>query len=130
MPLTFLDHKLKCGNSLIGATPALIKKGIPEEAYKVVGNDNPVICNELKKKVRKQQERLVELNEPSVQYGIQFKRNEADQLLRLREALNNRKQDEVNDVELAEEEYHRLEKLERKFKDWLMADVWTAAFFY
>jgi hypothetical protein len=34
MPLTFLDHKLKCGNSLIGATPELIKKGIPEEAYK------------------------------------------------------------------------------------------------
>jgi type II restriction/modification system DNA methylase subunit YeeA len=50
MPLTFLDHKLKCGNSLIGATPELIKKGIPEEAYKPVGNDNPAICTELKAK--------------------------------------------------------------------------------
>jgi len=129
MPLTFLDHKLKCGNSLIGATPDLIKKGIPEEAYKPVGNDNPAICTELKKKVRREQETLSRVNEPTAQYGIQFKRNETDELLRLREALNNRKQEKVSDVDLAEEEYLQLEKMERKFKDWLMADVWTAAFF-
>src|ERR1035437_3752610 len=129
MPLTFLDHKLKCGNSLIGATPALIKKGIPEEAYKAVGNDNPAICTELKKRVRKQQERLSQISEPTAQYGLQFKRNEVDELLRLREALNNRKHEEVADVDLAEEEYNQLEKMERKFKDWLMADAWTAAFF-
>jgi len=129
MPLTFLDHKLKCGNSLIGATPTLIKKGIPEEAYKPIGKDNPAICTELKKRVRKQQERLTQVEEPAVQYGLQFKRNETDELLRLREILNNRKQVEVADVDLAEEEYHQLEKMERKFKDWLMADTWTAAFF-
>ena len=129
MPLTFLDHKLKCGNSLIGATPKLIARGIPEEAYKPVGNDNPAICAELKKRVRKQQERLSLLEEPTAQYGIQFKRNETDELLRLREKLNNRKQEDTGDVDLAEEEYHHLEKMERKFKDWLMADVWTAAFF-
>ena len=129
MPLTFLDHKLKCGNSLIGATPDLIKKGIPEEAYKPVGNDNPAICTELKKKVRREQESLCLINEPTSQYGIQFKRNETDELLRLREALNNRRQEQVSDVDLAEEEYLQLEKIERKFKDWLMADVWTSAFF-
>lgn len=129
MPLTFLDHKLKCGNSLIGATPDLIKKGIPEEAYKPVGNDNPAVCTELKKKVRREQESLSRVNEPTAQYGIQFKRNETDELLRLREVLNSRKQEEVADVDLAEEEYHQLEKMERKFKDWLMADVWTSAFF-
>lgn len=129
MPLTFLDHKLKCGNSLIGATPELIKKGIPEEAYKPVGNDNPAICTELKKKIRKQLESLSQVNEPTTQYGLQFKRNETDELLRLREALNNRKQEQVSDVDLAEEEYLQLEKMERRFKDWLMADVWTAAFF-
>jgi iron complex transport system permease protein len=66
------------------------------------------------------------VNEPTSQYGLQFKRNETDELLRLREALNNRKQEQVSDVDLAEEEYLQLEKMERKFKDWLMADVWTA----
>lgn len=129
MPLTFLDHKLKCGNSLIGATPDLIKRGIPEEAYKPVGNDNPAICTELKKKVRKQLESLNRVNEPQAQYDLQFGRNQTDELLRLREALNNRKQEDSSDVEEAEEEYRKLEKMERQFKDWLMADVWAAAFF-
>lgn len=129
MPLTFLDHKLKCGNSLIGATPDLIKRGIPEEAYKPVGNDNPAICTELKKKIRKQLESLNRVNEPQAQYGLPFGRNQTDELLRLREALNNRKQADSSDVEEAEEEYRKLEKMERQFKDWLMADVWTAAFF-
>ena len=129
MPLTFLDHKLKCGNSLIGATPDLIKKGIPEEAYKPVGNDNPAICTELKKKIRKQLESLNRVTESQAQYGLQFGRNQTDELLRLREALNNRKQEDNSDVEEAEEEYRKLEKMERQFKDWLMADVWTAAFF-
>lgn len=129
MPLTFLDHKLKCGNSLIGATPDLIKGGIPEAAFKPVGNDNPAICTQLKKKVARELEIMKKVQEPSAQFGLQFKRNETDELLRLREALNNRKQEQVSDVDLAEEEYLQLEKMERRFKEWLMADVWVAAFF-
>lgn len=129
MPLTFLDHKLKCGNSLIGATPELIEKGIPEDAYKAVGNDNPAICAKLKADAKRHLERLSKVNEPSPQYGLAFERSDIDELLRLRDVLNSRKQEEVTDVELAEEEFRQLEKMERKFKDWLMADVWTAAFF-
>jgi len=129
MPLTFLDHKLKCGNSLIGATPKLIDMGIPEEAFKPVGNDNPEICALLKKKVRKQLESLNKVNEPTVQYAIHLGRADGNELLRLREMLNNRKQEFSTDVEEAEEEYRRIEKMERQFKEWLMADVWTAAFF-
>ena len=29
-PLSFLEHHIQCGNSLLGATPALLAKGIPE----------------------------------------------------------------------------------------------------
>ncbi|NJK94623.1 MAG: hypothetical protein HC905_06595 [Bacteroidales bacterium] len=32
-------------------------------------------------------------------------------------------------MDSAEEEYRQLEKMERRFKEWIMADVWTAAFF-
>ena len=32
-PLSFLDHHIKCGNSLIGATPELMAEGIPAEAF-------------------------------------------------------------------------------------------------
>lgn len=129
MPLTFLDHKLKCGNALIGATPELVKKGIPEEAYKAVGNDNSDICAELKKKVKKELAALSKVEEPTVQYGIGFKKNESEELLRLRQKLNQHKQVDTDDVANAEAEYHKLEKLERQFKDWMLADVWTSAFF-
>jgi hypothetical protein len=40
-PLSFLDHHIRCGNSLIGATPELMAKGIPAEAFDpdITGND-------------------------------------------------------------------------------------------
>ncbi len=128
MPLTFLDHKLKCGNSLIGATPELIEKGIPEEAYKAVGNDNPAICTKLKADAKRHLKSLNQVAGPAVQY-LGFRKRETDELLRKRKELEQRKQEEPDEVDLAEEEYHKLEEQERKYKAWLMADVWTAAFF-
>ncbi len=38
--LSFLDANIKCGNTLIGATPALIDQGIPDLAFKVVEGDD------------------------------------------------------------------------------------------
>ena len=39
-PLGFLDAHIKCGNALIGATPALIDQGIPDDAFKPVEGDD------------------------------------------------------------------------------------------
>jgi len=39
-PLSFLDAHVKCGNALIGATPCLIDKGIPDVAFKAVEGDD------------------------------------------------------------------------------------------
>ena len=40
-PLGFLDARVKCGNALIGAPPALMTGGIPDEAFKPVeGHDS------------------------------------------------------------------------------------------
>jgi hypothetical protein len=36
-PLGFLDHRIVCGNSLLGATPALIADGVPAEAFTAIG---------------------------------------------------------------------------------------------
>lgn len=48
-PLTFLDHHIQCGNSLIGATPELIVKGIPDDAFKAIEGDDKKACTELRK---------------------------------------------------------------------------------
>lgn len=48
-PLSFLDHHIRVGNSLIGATPELIAKGIPDDAFRPIEGDDKKACAELKK---------------------------------------------------------------------------------
>lgn len=54
-PLGFLDHHIVCGNSLLGATPALIARGIPDDAFKPLEGDDKKHCSAYKK--RNKQER-------------------------------------------------------------------------
>lgn len=49
-PLSFLDHRIQCGNSLLGVTPALLAKGIPDEAFEPIEGDDKVVCRELKRR--------------------------------------------------------------------------------
>jgi hypothetical protein len=48
-PLSFLEHRIQCGNSLLGATPALLAKGVPDEAFNPIEGDNKEICKEFKR---------------------------------------------------------------------------------
>ena len=48
-PLSFLDHHIQCGNSLLGTTPALLAKGIPDEAFEPIEGDEKKFCAALKK---------------------------------------------------------------------------------
>ena len=49
-PLLFLDHHIKCGNALIGATPALLRRGIPNEAFKPIEGDDKKAAASLRKR--------------------------------------------------------------------------------
>lgn len=43
-PLSFLDHRIVCGNALLGATPRLLDEGVPDDAFKpITGDDNEVV---------------------------------------------------------------------------------------
>ena len=48
-PLSFLEHRIQCGNSLLGVTPALLAKGIPDEAFTPIEGDDKEICREFKR---------------------------------------------------------------------------------
>jgi hypothetical protein len=48
-PLSFLDHRIRCGNSLLGATPELISQGIPDDAFEAIEGDDKRACSSLKK---------------------------------------------------------------------------------
>ena len=47
-PLSFLDHHIQCGNSLLGATPALMSQGIPDSAFEPIEGDDKPYCRRFK----------------------------------------------------------------------------------
>jgi len=58
-PLSFLDHHIQCGNSLLGTTPSLLAGGIPEEAFTPIEGDDKAVVSQLKKE-HKQERKLDE----------------------------------------------------------------------
>src|SRR5438552_2454470 len=53
-PLSFLDHRIVCGNSLLGATPALLERGIRDEAFAALESDDKKVVSNLKKRNRQE----------------------------------------------------------------------------
>ena len=68
MPLSFLDHHLKIGNSLLGVFDlSALNKGIADDAYKVNGQDSKVVCDELKKINKAERKGLIKAQELDAQ---------------------------------------------------------------
>lgn len=56
-PLTFLDAHIKCGDSLIGvADLAVLRAGIPDEAFKELTGDNKTYARDLRKRNKAERE--------------------------------------------------------------------------
>lgn len=49
-PLAYLDAQIKVGNSLIGATPALLADGIPDGAFQPIEGDEKQVVSALKRR--------------------------------------------------------------------------------
>ena len=49
-PLSFLDHHIRVGNSLLGTTPELIQGGLPDGVFKPIEGDDKKVCSDLKKR--------------------------------------------------------------------------------
>ena len=53
-PLSFLDSHIQCGNALLGATPALLARGIPDDAFKPIEGDDKKAAAALKRSNKKE----------------------------------------------------------------------------
>ena len=54
LPLTFLESHVRCGNSLIGATRALMGDQVPDAAWTVLEGDSRQVTRSLKKRNREE----------------------------------------------------------------------------
>ena len=125
-PLSFLDHHIQCGNSLIGATPRLLREGIPDAAFQPVEGDDKAVCSEYRK--RNKQER--ESGQQSL-FGHDLQPWE--QLSNLATAMMSLDADDDGSVAAEHRKQERYEKLVES-TDYeygrLLADTWCAAFFW
>jgi hypothetical protein len=122
-PLSFLDHHMKIGNSLIGAKPELIAGGIPDGAFAPITGDDKAVCSKFKK--RNKQERATgqssflgagrELSTiPALESPTDYEQSE----------------DDLQEVQRREAHYQSYLRSNAYLRQQLLADAWCAAFFW
>jgi hypothetical protein len=57
LPLSFLDHHIRCGDSLVGVFDLdVLKAGIPDAAFKQLTGDDREVCAELRKRNKRERD--------------------------------------------------------------------------
>ena len=127
-PLNFLDHHIQCGNSLIGATPALLEDGVPYEAF-ALGRpgDDREYAKVIRKRNRTERKRFEKTNDSQASlFQVTAYMTDQDDM-KLWAELNNLASSHPH---AARERYASYQAKESVTKRKLMADCWTSAFFW
>ena len=120
-PLSFLDHHIRVGNSLLGTTPGLMAEGLPDETFQPIEGDDKKACAVLKKRNRGARKGL----------GPLFAQQDADTQARLEQAaatLEELPDDRAQEIRVKEQAFRKHEKTEEYKKKKLLAHGWCAAF--
>jgi hypothetical protein len=120
-PLSFLDHHIKVGNSLLGSTPALIGGGVPDDAFNAIEGDDRKACAELRKRNKIERRGLGPLFAEQ-QAELQARLNESAAAL---EDLPDDQPEHIRTKELAFRQHEGTEEYRHKKQ---LADAWCAAF--
>lgn len=121
-PLSFLDHHIRCGNSLIGATPDLIMGGLPDDAFKTLSGDEKAACTALKR------HNTHVKREASLPLLAQQQRLTQAILREAAAAVESLPSDSLHDIRAKEAAFSALQHT-KEFRDKrVLADMWCAAF--
>lgn len=129
-PLTFLDSRIKIGNSLMGATPALMDAGIPDDAFKPLEGDLKTYASEIRKTNKaeakaKSGQYIQHLGQDA--FNIGREESSFEQLITDRERLN-RPVSSVADARRLAREYAAFDESDDLNLRRLEADTWCASF--
>lgn len=122
-PLTFLDHHIQCGNSLLGCTPELLDEGIPDTAYTPLTGDDRGDCYFYKKRNKEARAGVMDI---SIITDILLFRN--SELPSKISAFNNLKDNDLQQLQIKEKSYQELLESEAYQNIKLVYDAWCAAF--
>lgn len=125
-PLSFLDHKIRNGNSLVGVSDlSVLQKGIPDDAFNPVTGDDKKVCQELKKENAKYNK--------TKQGTFDFEQSSKIDTTTITgdyKELENIRQDDVEGVKQVKNKFDKLRSNHAWFNDWRACNLWTAAFFW
>jgi len=121
-PLSFLDHHIQCGNSLIGATPELLAQGIPDEAFESIEGDDKKLCTALKRQNKKER--------ADHDHGqLRFPWEQLGNLAAAWAELDALPSDRIEDIRTKEQRYAELvSETGYRTSGRFLADLWCAAF--
>ena len=124
LPLSFLDHHIKCGDSLVGVFDLeVLARGIPDDAYKPVTDDD-------KSAARSYQRKNKEEKQGQLRMVLGADTAVPDTLVDEFQVMAELEELTPEDVQSKEEIYASLRGHGSKWLDLKLAcDLWTAAFF-
>lgn len=120
-PLSFLDHHIRVGNSLLGTTPELIASGLPDETFTAVEGDDADACAYLRKRNNAELKAVGGLFAEE-DFEIQ------DRLAEAASRLSELPDDRPEHVRAKEAEFRRHEGTDEYRDKKQLADAWCAAF--
>jgi very-short-patch-repair endonuclease len=122
-PLTFLDHRIKCGDSLVGVLDLeTLREGLPDDAFApVVGDDRKLAAN-LKRRNRTEREGQLTLFDAPIDHDLSPLAETARRI----ETIRDDTPDQVHRKRATYEAWRTDPHLRRLSN---ACDLWTAAFF-
>jgi hypothetical protein len=125
-PLSFLDHRIKCGNSLVGVMDlGCLQEGIPEGAYTAVTGDNKAVATKLKKRNKEECKQLGQQN----LFDTPVIQAERDRYTQNASEIGLTSEITASDVRAKQERYRASRRDSSWYRDYTLCNLWTAAFF-
>ena len=124
-PLSFLDHRIRCGNSLIGVLdPAVMADGIPDEAFSPVIGDDKAVAAAYKRRNKAEKalgQKRLEFEQSTSEHGEEY--------AQLFGVGLDFPEDKPSDVRKKAELFAKARSGVDWWHDYTAANLWTASFF-
>ena len=123
-PLSYLDHHIVCGNSLLGTTPELLSRGLPNQAFDFVVGDDKQRRKQLlttnRNELKRRNQELLPLQWSTAEEITVL----ADEMT----VINTAKDTTTGKVAAKADRYNKLQQSDTYRRAKRVADTWSAAF--
>ena len=129
LPLNFLDHRIKCGNSLVGVLDiSCLDEGIPDDAFKAVTGDDKKLSTLFKTRNKKERKDLETGQIPLNFVDLETGRSEYIEKWREFAEIPETTPKEIKQKQSQYQQNHSENNL-GWWRDYSACNLWTAAFF-